>query len=116
MSSAFVILGMALKQGRMEKALSGMDAPRVSRPREASKGQGLRRVVGCDRVRPRYAPEDQGTCVVSDVLELEAAADFVRSVKDRADYWVNDAPLFFGWALREAFWAGVRFGKGKRRL
>ena len=46
--------------------------------------------------------------------EHEAATDFVQNMEHRADVHDEDgAPLWYGWALWEAFRAGAHWGKMK---
>ena len=40
---------------------------------------------------------------------LDKAYSFVDKKKTRADYWDGAMPMWYGWALREAFLAGIEY-------
>ena len=48
-----------------------------------------------------------------DIAKLIAAAKFVESMEPRADVR-QPYPLWYGWALREAFLAGIAWQKKQR--
>ncbi len=54
------------------------------------------------------------------IEELKAGDDFRESLKPRADDWKGLAPLWHGWAIMDAFLAGIDYarkrnpGQGRR--
>jgi hypothetical protein len=50
-----------------------------------------------------------------DTRAIVAAAAFVESMTTRHDGWINGGDFWHGWALREAFLAGMKFGKAESR-
>lgn len=51
-----------------------------------------------------YAPEP-------DDPAFEAGFEFVKRNRDSGDNYIGDAPQWFGWMVRQAFWCGVRWGR-----
>ena len=45
------------------------------------------------------------------IEDLQAGDEFRKSLLDRADDWKGPAPLWHGWALMDAFLAGVNHGR-----
>lgn len=45
------------------------------------------------------------------IEELKAADAFRSSLKERADDWRGPAPLWHGWALFDAFLAGIDYAR-----
>lgn len=43
--------------------------------------------------------------------EIEAASAFVDGIISKADRYIGNAPMWFGWALRDAFLKGIEFEK-----
>jgi hypothetical protein len=46
--------------------------------------------------------------------DLKAGDDFRRSLLERADAWKGPAPLWHGWAIMDAFLAGIDHATRKR--
>ena len=45
------------------------------------------------------------------IEELKAAADFVNTMVPKADKQNGVFPLWYGWALHDAFWAGIEWAR-----
>lgn len=44
--------------------------------------------------------------------DMKAGDEFRSSIRDRADYVSpDDAPMWFGWAIMDAFLAGAKYGR-----
>lgn len=63
---------------------------------------------------PTQYTDAAGNPVADDVMD--AAYAFVDSMKGRANDWHGPAPLWYGWALREAFIAGSRLQQEKEKI
>lgn len=48
------------------------------------------------------------------IVDLRAGDEFRRGLKDRADGWKGPAPLWHGWALMDAFLAGIDYAEQKK--
>ena len=65
---------------------------------------------------PEHTKRGNGHDSFSDVQinqDVNAAYDYVNSVIDVSDIHVGNSPAWHGWALREAFLAGVSYGESK---
>lgn len=49
------------------------------------------------------------------IEDIKAADDFRRTLLDRRDAEKDGAPLWHGWALSDAFLAGVRWAARERK-
>jgi hypothetical protein len=45
---------------------------------------------------------------------FEAGYQFVTAAKQRADGFHGAAPWFYGWAVRQAFWEGIKWERNQR--
>lgn len=45
------------------------------------------------------------------IEEIHAAYDFRTTLLPRADLDHSGAPMWYGWAIAEAFWAGIEYQK-----
>lgn len=45
------------------------------------------------------------------IEDLEAANTFRNTMIERADSWHHDAPLWYGWAIFDAFLAGLDYAR-----
>lgn len=45
------------------------------------------------------------------IEELKAGDDFRESIKERADKWDGPRPLWHGWAVMDAFLAGIDWAR-----
>ena len=43
------------------------------------------------------------------IKEVQAAADFVHSIVDKADGYDGVYPLWHGWAISQGFYAGIEY-------
>lgn len=67
-----------------------------------------------DKVRGRWvAMTEFNPSVDEDDDAFVAGYDFVDEMVPRAERVVGGAPMWFGWAIREAFWAGVQWEREK---
>lgn len=46
--------------------------------------------------------------------DIDAAYSYVESVSDTGDYEDMGSPLWYGWAIREAFLAGISYERNKK--
>jgi hypothetical protein len=49
------------------------------------------------------------------IEDIKAGNDYRDSIINAADSWKHDAPLWHGWAIMDAFLAGVDFARQQQK-